>query len=866
MKKLFIFFALSAVVMTAGCRKYDDTELRDRVGDLEQRVTTLEELCEQMNTNISSLQTIVTALQNNDYVTAVTPIYEGGKEVGYRIDFTKSASVTIYHGKDGANGTNGKDGQNGKDGANGKDGYTPQIGVKQDTDGIYYWTLDGDWLTDDSGSKIKAEGRDGQNGKDGQNGQNGADGKDGITPQFKIEDGDWYISTDEGLSWQYLGRATGENGRDGQNGKDGQTGADGKDGQNGADGKDGADGDSFFRDVDTSNPDYIVITLADGTEIKLPTWYAFEELKKLCQQMNTNIASLKTMVDAMEAGDYIVSCTPLMEGGKQVGYTITFSKSGTVTIYHGKDGANGKDGKDGQNGQNGTDGTNGKDGHTPKIGVKEFEGVLYWTVDDEFLTDADGNKVRVTGENGKDGQDGQDGQNGKDGENGKDGKDGVDGKDGQNGKDGQDGQNGQNGADGKDGKDGITPQLKIEDGDWWVSTDNGQTWQNLGKATGADDKDGQNGKDGKYGTNGKDGKDGDSFFRSVNTSDPNYVIFTLADGTELKLPRYSALAITFDEAGLVLMLPNSTREIGYTITGNTANLQIEVLSFGNIKAKCTATTETTGKLTITSGPSIDEDNQIFVFVSNDEKTIMRRFDINVDIYIPELMELAFPDPIFRQYVLDNFDTDEDGKISKEEALQVTKIDCQSKSIESLDGVQYFRYLNTLSCYSNQLTSLDVSGCIALTKLECYSNQLTSLDLSKNTALTSLDCHNNQLTSLDVSGCTALTSLRCEINPLTSLDVSQNTALISLWCYSNNLTSLDLSKNTALRTLYCSSNKLTTLDVSKTNLGYNYNYPLDCAPMETLQTLTLKRGWKIDGITLSRSTNYIPSQTKIEYVD
>lgn len=93
----------------------------------------LEQLCQQMNTNISSLQTIVSALQNNDYVTGVVPVTEGGKTVGYTISFTKSQPVTICHGKDGQNGADGKDGKS----------YVPVIGVRQDTDGVYYWTLDG---------------------------------------------------------------------------------------------------------------------------------------------------------------------------------------------------------------------------------------------------------------------------------------------------------------------------------------------------------------------------------------------------------------------------------------------------------------------------------------------------------------------------------------------------------------------------------------------------------------------------------------------------------------------------------------------------------------------------------------------------
>ena len=66
-----------------GCSdKYDDSALRNDLNDLENRIAKLEELCKQMNTNISSLQTIVTALQNNDYVTGATPLMKDGKEIG----------------------------------------------------------------------------------------------------------------------------------------------------------------------------------------------------------------------------------------------------------------------------------------------------------------------------------------------------------------------------------------------------------------------------------------------------------------------------------------------------------------------------------------------------------------------------------------------------------------------------------------------------------------------------------------------------------------------------------------------------------------------------------------------------------------
>ncbi|MBR5849840.1 MAG: leucine-rich repeat protein [Alistipes sp.] len=408
MKKLLTLFATISMLFVASCGGdgYDDAALRNELTDLANRVAKLEQLCQQMNTNISSLQTIVNALQQNDYITSVTPINKNGTVVGYTITFTRSQPITIYHG------------ENGKDGQNGKDGYTPQIGVKKDSDGMYYWTLDGEWLTDADGNKIKAigtdgqdgqpgaEGEDGLDGKPGVDGEDGTDGQDGVTPQLKIENDYWYVSYDNGVSWTRLGKATGADGNDGSNGTN------------------GTDGDSFFQNVNTENAEYVIFTLVDGTQIKLPTWYAFEQLRTLCNQMNTNITSLQSIVNALQNNDYISSCTPLMEDGVQIGYTITFAKSGSIVIYHGKDGE---------------DGINGIDGATPAIGAKyHTDNILYWTINGEWLLDENGERVPV---------------HGKDGEN---------------------------------GKDAITPQLKIEDDYWCISYDNGATWQQAGEATGED--------------------------------------------------------------------------------------------------------------------------------------------------------------------------------------------------------------------------------------------------------------------------------------------------------------------------------------------------------------------------------------------
>jgi len=330
MKKLLAYAALFAVVALTSC-KYDDDDLWNSVHGLENRVAKLEELCKQMNTNISSLQTIVTALQNNVYVTGTTPLMKDGKEIGYTITFSKGNPITIYHGKDGQDG---------------EDGTTPTISVKKDTDGVYYWTLNGEFIVVDGG-KIQAEGTNGTNG---------------TTPQFKIENDYWFVSYDNGANWTQLGKATGE---------------------------DGVGSDSMFSGVDyETSTDYVIFTLSNGTQIKLPTWSAFEALQRLCNETNTNLSALQTIVTALQNNDYITSVDPLTENGKVVGYTIKFAKSNPIVIYNGKDGA---------------------DGNTPVIGVKkDTDGIYYWTLDGEFIV-ADGQKIKAQGTDGNNGADGSDG-------------------------------------------------------------------------------------------------------------------------------------------------------------------------------------------------------------------------------------------------------------------------------------------------------------------------------------------------------------------------------------------------------------------------------------------------------------------------
>ncbi|WP_445721438.1 T9SS type A sorting domain-containing protein [Flavobacterium sp.] len=165
--------------------------------------------------------------------------------------------------------------------------------------------------------------------------------------------------------------------------------------------------------------------------------------------------------------------------------------------------------------------------------------------------------------------------------------------------------------------------------------------------------------------------------------------------------------------------------------------------------------------------------------------------------------------------ISKIDTNDDGEIQVTEATAYTGlINIGSKNISSLTGIEAFVNIIRLYCFSNSLTSLDVSQNTALKVLVCSSNPLTSLDVTQNTALTVLYCASNSLMSLDVSQNTALKDLRCHYNQLINLDVTQNIALTTLYCRSNQLTSLNVIQNTALKDLSCQNNQLTSLYVTQ----------------------------------------------------
>lgn len=309
---------------------YDDSELRGDIENLEGRITALEEWQKSVNTDIRSLQSLVAALEDKDYVTAVTPLEDG---TGYVISFLKSGNVTIKHG------------ERGEQGEKGEDGTTPVISVKQDSDGKYYWTVNGEWLLD-NGNKMPVT------GEKGDKGDNGVSGSDGLTPYIG-DNGNWWIgTTDTGVKAQGNAGTDGQTPHIGDNGNwwigttdtgvkaQGDKGADaiapqirintdtnlweistdgGKTwtstgvkatGDKGNTGAQGPQGDAIFAKdgIDyTSDLDNVIFTLVDGTKITLPRTSAltvgFESYETFMLTLTTNVIDI-VLPETLKEEDY----------------------------------------------------------------------------------------------------------------------------------------------------------------------------------------------------------------------------------------------------------------------------------------------------------------------------------------------------------------------------------------------------------------------------------------------------------------------------------------------------------------------------------------------------------------------------------
>lgn len=289
MKKLLLLLTLIA---TVGCN-YDDLWIKEEFAALEERIKDLEDICNGLNSDIKALEEIIKAINSNDFISDVTTLTEGARTIGYKISFVSGKEICIYNGTDGKDGEDGQDGKDGHNGKDGEDGYIPRISVKQDTDGQWYWTVDGEWMLDEEGNRISTTGRT------------------DLAPMLKIEELYWYVSYDGGGTWTRLGKAAGENGI------------------------------SYFKEV-KQDDDYVYITLIDGNTITIAKASSFSIALGISENIPcVPLGTLKIPYTLQDAGENPEVIT-MSEGLWNAKATATSPSEGYITIYAPEDISEGK--------------------------------------------------------------------------------------------------------------------------------------------------------------------------------------------------------------------------------------------------------------------------------------------------------------------------------------------------------------------------------------------------------------------------------------------------------------------------------------------------------------------------------------------
>lgn len=135
--------------------------------------------------------------------------------------------------------------------------------------------------------------------------------------------------------------------------------------------------------------------------------------------------------------------------------------------------------------------------------------------------------------------------------------------------------------------------------------------------------------------------------------------------------------------------------------------------------------------------------------------------------------VTIPDSNFFHFLTDTYDlvVDRDGKISFEDTLRITEIDCPHRGIKSFAGIEFFPNLTYLDCGWNRLEKLDLWNNRNLQLMSCLGCGLSYLNVANCYFLSVLNCSVNKLRTLNIDECYSLRFLCCRHNRIKELDVT-----------------------------------------------------------------------------------------------
>ena len=277
-----VLVAMAAPMLTS-C--YDDSALNEKLEAVQKEVDQIKTDLTQLKSDLAALKAAVDA---NLSVSQLNQLPDG-----YELVFSDGTKAVIKNGTSSVVGAkededgvlywtlNGEwllDADGNKIKASAEDGETPQVALTLDeTDGYYYWTVNGEWLRDAEGNKVRA---------------NGIDGKEPVIKMYK--------STSYGDIWVWN--------------VNGNVLVDAEGNAIPAQGPAGLDGDAFFESVELSQDGTkLIITLLPEKEGEDKVVYeipmgAFDIVfdAASAEGVTTDVKKFNYTVSGVSAGDEVI--------------------------------------------------------------------------------------------------------------------------------------------------------------------------------------------------------------------------------------------------------------------------------------------------------------------------------------------------------------------------------------------------------------------------------------------------------------------------------------------------------------------------------------------------------------------------------
>ena len=229
-------------------------------------------------------------------------------------------------------------------------------------------------------------------------------------------------------------------------------------------------------------------------------------------------------------------------------------------------------------------------------------------------------------------------------------------------------------------------------------------------------------------------------------------------------------------------------------------------------------------------------------VVTEDKTVEASKNTEVKAGSIAIDEAHFPDKVFREQIIAEFDKDGDSVLSVDEISKAQFLNLHDmKTISSLEGIQYLTNLQSLDVSTTSVSDLSPVKNSSLKRLDCRSSKVRSVDLTRYPNLEAFVCDNTSINSLDVSKNEKLNTLFADSTSISNLDVTNNPNLEQLSCSNTGLMELDVTHNPQLVTLDIGDTKVKTLDISKNpNLKQLSCYMTNIAELDVTKNTKLTR--------------------------